>query len=542
MLDRRMKKKFKDRFPKDIPHVNELPTDVYHHIELKSEAAVKMARTYTCPCKYRVAWKTLIKQHHAAGCIRPSSSEFASPSFIIPKADRTILLHWVNNYWALNSMTILDHYPLPRVDNILADCAKGKIWGIIDVMNSFFQTLVKLEHIKYTATLTPYGLWEWVIMPMGLHNSPATHQRRVALALKKYIRRICHVYLDDIIIWSNLVEEHERNIELILDMLRAAGLFCSLKKSTLFASKVNFLGHHILQRGIEADRSKVEQILNWPAPKNAKEVRCFLGLVHYLATFLPNLVKHMVILTPVTKKECNMNFPIWSAEHQYTFNTIKKLVRSHDCLTTINHENPRNNKIFITCNVSKHCTGAVLSFGPSWEMARPCAFESRALKEAKLHYPVHEQDMLAIIRALHKWRVDLLGSQVFIYTDHKTLENFKVQKELSCHQARWMEYTLQYEYSIKYINGERNTMADALSRLPELVDAKETTLMGRIFEIKSDEAIIKGIREGYQADPWCTAILEDLKAGMIDEKLGIMLTDGLLFIGKHLVIPSAGET
>jgi hypothetical protein len=293
------------------------------------------------------------------------------------------------------------------------------------------------------------------------------------------------------------VEEHERNIELILNTLRAAGLFRSLKKSTLFASEVNFLGHHISQRGIEANRSKVEQILNWPAPKNAKEVQCFLGLVHYLATFLPNLAEHTVILVPLTKKECNTNFPVWSVEHQYAFNTIKKLVLSCNCLTTINHENPGNDKIFITCDASKHHTRAVLSFGPSWEMARPCTFKSRALKEAELHYLVHKQEMLAIIRALQKWQVDLLGLQVFIYTNHKMLENFKVQKELSRCQVRWMEYMSQYEYLIKYINGERNMMVDALSRLPESVDAEETTLVGGIFEIKSDEAIIKGIREGY---------------------------------------------
>jgi hypothetical protein len=162
VLDRKMKKKkkkkkkkkFDDHFPKDIPHVNKLPMDVYHHIKLKLGAAVRTAHAYTCPCKYRAAWKTLIEQHHAAGHIRPSSSEFTSPSFIIPKADMTILPHWVNNYHALNSVTIPDHYPLPQVDDILADCAKGKIWGIIDMMNSFFQTLVKPEHIKYTATVT----------------------------------------------------------------------------------------------------------------------------------------------------------------------------------------------------------------------------------------------------------------------------------------------------------------------------------------------------------------------------------------------------
>ena len=92
----------------------------------------------------------------------------SSPSFIIPKADPTVLPRWVNDYRRLNSVTVPDHYPLPHIDNILADCSKGNIWGKIDMTNSFFQTLMHHNHIKYTATLTPFGLWEWVVMPMGL--------------------------------------------------------------------------------------------------------------------------------------------------------------------------------------------------------------------------------------------------------------------------------------------------------------------------------------------------------------------------------------
>jgi len=96
------------------------------------------------------------------------SSPYASPSFILPKVDLMVLPQWVNNYRHLNRLTVPDNYPLPWINNILVDCAKGKIWGKINMMNSFFQTLVHLDDIKYTAMLTPFGLWEWVIMPMGM--------------------------------------------------------------------------------------------------------------------------------------------------------------------------------------------------------------------------------------------------------------------------------------------------------------------------------------------------------------------------------------
>lgn len=112
--------------------------------------------------------KTLIDQHVAAGRIWPSSSPYTSPSFTIPKADPTVLPHWVNDYHHLNHLTIPNNYPLPRINDILADCAKGKMWGKIDMINLFFQTLVHPDDIKYTATLTPLGLWAWVVMLMGM--------------------------------------------------------------------------------------------------------------------------------------------------------------------------------------------------------------------------------------------------------------------------------------------------------------------------------------------------------------------------------------
>lgn len=184
----------------------------------------------------------MIDQHVVAGRIWPSSSPYASPSFIILKSDPTVLPQWVNDYRHLNRLMVPDNYPLPWIDDILADCAKGKIWGKIDMMNSFFQTLVHPDDIKYTVTLTPFGLWEWVVMPMGMRNSPATHQRCVTLALKDLIGKICHVYLDNIIIWSNTLDEHKQNVALVLEALQKAQLYCSLKKIHIIHHRNRLLG------------------------------------------------------------------------------------------------------------------------------------------------------------------------------------------------------------------------------------------------------------------------------------------------------------
>ena len=169
---------------------------------------------------------------------------------------------------------------------------------------------------------------------------------------------------------------------------------------TPLQTEVDFLGHHISPRGIEPNTSKVDRILHWPTPKCTTDVCAFLGLVCYIAVFLPKLVDHTTVLTPLTTKECRK----------------------------IEHLNPGDNKIFVTCDASDWRTGMTLSFGPTW----PVAFDSMQLKGAEKNYPVHEKELLSIIWALKKWRSDLLGTRFFVYTDHRTLENFDTQKDLSC--------------------------------------------------------------------------------------------------------------
>jgi hypothetical protein len=188
-----------------IPHIDELPTDIYCRIQLKDASKSITTRSYSTPRKFKDAWQILIGQHLEAGQIRPSNSPHASPSFIVPKADLTVLPRWVNDYRELNANTVIDSHPLPRVDDILANCAKGKIWSKMDMTNSFFQTRMHPDDIPLTVVTTPFGLYKWTVMPMGLRNSPPIHQRHMTAALHDHLGTICHIYLDDIIIWSDTV-------------------------------------------------------------------------------------------------------------------------------------------------------------------------------------------------------------------------------------------------------------------------------------------------------------------------------------------------
>lgn len=166
--------------------------------------------------------------------------------------------------------------------------------------DSFFHMRMHPDSILLTAVNTPFGFYEWTIMPQGMKNSPSVHQCHVNKALCEFIRKFCHIYLNDIIIWSQLLEEHQKHVHLIMDALKEDRLYCNSKKSEFFKYSIHFLGHCISLNGIKPNNSKVKCILDLSVPCSPSEVCAFLGLVHYLASFLPNLADHTTVLSPLT--------------------------------------------------------------------------------------------------------------------------------------------------------------------------------------------------------------------------------------------------
>lgn len=185
-LDETVTQKYGDIFV-PITHIDELPTSVQCYMKLKDPNTTIAMCSYSTPCKYKEAWNILIQQHLDTGSLCPSNSKHAFHTFLIPKTDVTVLLCWVNDYCMLNSNTITDLHPLPCINDILADCAKAKIWSVMDMTISFFQTCIHPDDIHLTAVTTPLGFYEWLVMPMGLWNSPAIHQHCVTKALCAYI-------------------------------------------------------------------------------------------------------------------------------------------------------------------------------------------------------------------------------------------------------------------------------------------------------------------------------------------------------------------
>ncbi|SGZ27952.1 BQ5605_C026g10227 [Microbotryum silenes-dioicae] len=429
----------------------------------------------------------------------PSSSEFASPAFVIPKKginkDPLIQPHMVCDYRVLNKGMVRNCTPLPLPDEILSVCSNARFWGKIDMTNSFFQTKMAEDDIRKTAIVTPWGLYEWTVMPMGLCNAPATHQRRVNEALRDLIGNVCSVYLENSTIFANTLEEHERRVRLVLEALRRADLYVLPKKTELFAAECFFLGHQITREGIKVDPDKVERIQQWPQPRTVKQLRGFLGLVQYLRKFIDKLADLTAVLVPLTRKGVHVDEG-WTGEHNKAFEAIKSLVGSLPSLHPIDHSD-KGDPLWLMTDASNRGIGAALSQGKEWQTAMPAGYRSRQYNPAEGNYAAHKMELLAIVDALHHWRADLLGVP-------------------------------------------ENTVADALSRysFPEEPTAGRHASddVNVLAEATLDPAFLRKLRDGYRKDPQCQQAIKN-----IDSTPGYSVDNGITQFEGRILLPKTGN-
>ena len=350
----------------------------------------------------------LIEQHVTTGSLQPLNLVHASLVLLMPQPDPNNLPRWVNDYQVLNANTVLDAFLLPWVDDILADCPQVTIWSVFRYDIGFPDINEARGHMEDGSDDTI-----WIVMPMGLWNVPPIHQCHVTAALQHLIGKICHMYVDDVVIWLRSVTDHTQDVCLVLGVLCEVGLYLNPKKCQFYCTEINFLGHHIPARGIEANTSKADRIQDWPVPKSATDICSFLRLVQYILIYLPNLAEYTCILTPLTMKAAKAEFPVWTDAHQKVFQDIKELVTSRECLTVIDHINLGDNKIFVPCDASDWHTGVVLSFGPTWEMVQPVTFDLRQLKGAESHYPVHKKRIAGNCVSTEKVAFRLTGMDIY---------------------------------------------------------------------------------------------------------------------------------
>ena len=296
------------------------------------------------------------------------------------------------DYRKLNAATKKDAFPLPRIDDALDQLAFRKYFCALDLASGYFQLPMHQKDSHKTAFITHEGLYEWLVLPMGLANSPATFQRCMAQVLKGLIPNSCLAYLDDIIVFGNDFQDTMRNLELVLDRLRQANLKLKPKKCRVFQSEVAYLGHIVSQQGIQTDPKKVESVKNWPTPTDAKDVRSFLGIASYYRKFIPNFTTIASCLTRLTEKDVKFQ---WGDEEIKSFEELKQHLISSPILSF-----PMDKGRFIVdTDASNFGIGAVLSQIQNGQ-EKVIAYASKSLSKSQRRYCTTKRELLAVVHFL----------------------------------------------------------------------------------------------------------------------------------------------
>jgi hypothetical protein len=421
---------------------------------------------YNLSAKELEILRTYLNAALAKGWIRRSTSPAGAPVLFAPKKDGSLRL--CVDYRGLNKITIKDRCPLPLISETLDRLVGAAYYTKLDLKDAYHRIRIKAGDEWKTAFRTRYGHFEYLVMPFGLANAPATFQAYINQALQGYLDTICVVYLDDILIYSTSYEQHIVDVRMVLERLRKWQLYANPLKCTFFAKEVEFLGYIIGTTGISMDPRRVTAIDEWEAPTTFRELQVFLGFANFYRRFIAGYSRITAPLSDLLKgskdgkKPGPFDFP---EKAKSAFQTLKQAFTSAPMLL---HYDPAKPTQLETDASGFALAGVITQQQEAGGLWHPVAFWSRKMLPAEMNYETHDQELLAIVEIFRIWRHYLLGVHVtvIVLTDHNNLKYFMTTKALNPRQARWAETLAQFDFEIRYRTGKSNP-ADGPSRRPD---------------------------------------------------------------------------
>ena len=435
--------------------------EVDHAIELEPGAKPPARRLLGCSREQAQVVKAYVDDLLSRGYVRRSTSNYAAPCLVVKKPEGGLRV--CVDYRGLNAITKKNRNAPPLVKETLARLSRAKIFTKLDIIAAFNKIRIKEGDEEKTAFLTRFGLFEYLVMPFGLCNAPGTFQSYINHLLQPYLEDFVTAYLDDILIYTEEGEDHQKHVRMVLEKLRQAGLYVDIKKCEFNVKRVKYLGLIVTTEGIEMDPAKVDTVKNWPQPRNLRDVQSFLGFANFYRRFITGYSKLAAPLTALAKKDCQMNYP-WK-EHSKEDMAFQMLKSAFASAPTLAHFDP-DRETWLETDASDYVVAAVLSQRGPDGIIRPVAFLSKKMSSPECNYEIYDKELLAIVRAFEDWRPELAGTEspINVITDHKNLEYFMTTKDLNRRQARWAEFLSEFNFKITYRPGRQGTKPDSLTR------------------------------------------------------------------------------
>lgn len=364
------------------------------------------------------------------------------------------------DYRALNKKTVKDSYPMPVIDDQLDRLSGNKFFTSLDLASGYHQIPVAEESRHLTAFVTPDGHYEYTRMPFGLVNAPAVFQQIINKALGSKRFELAIPYLDDILTAAPTIEQSLVKLEALLVLIRDAHLTLNLSKCHFLESSIEYLGYEISENGLQPGVRKTQAVSNFPTPTNVHQVRQFVGLASFFRRFVLDFAKIARPLTMLTKNDVVWT---WGPEQEFSFKEIKNRLVSRPVLALYNPEYATE----VHCDASKFGLGGILLQKPDEKSPlRAVSYYSRQTTKSEEFLHSYELETMAVVSALKKFRVYLIGLQFKVMTDCSALRSTLSKRDLMPRIARWWLQLQEFDFTVEYRPGESMKHADALSRNP----------------------------------------------------------------------------
>jgi hypothetical protein len=342
----------------------------------------------------------------------------------------------------LNIACTKDNYPLPKIETLLQRVTGSGMISMLDGFSGYNQIKLKAEDRHKTTFTTPWGTFEYLIMPFGLSKDGATFQRAMDYAFRGLIGKLIEIYQDDLTVYYKDWKTHINHLRQVLDRCREFGISLNPAKSVFGVTEGKLLGHIITKDGVKLDPERVEAIGKIPLPTSKKAFQSFLGQTNFVHRFIPNYAEIMKPIYKLLKKDLKFE---WNEESKQAFESIKTAICEAPVLVS-----PDYNKDFKIFSFAFEDTIAgVLLRKNDQGHEQPIAYMSRALQNSELKYPMFEKQAYALVKSLKHFRVFIGYSKVIGYVPNSAVKDVLSQVEGLGSRGRWIAKIQEYDLEIK---------------------------------------------------------------------------------------------
>ena len=429
-----------------------------HDILLVSDAHPIRQTAYRLNPQKRSIMKKEVQYLLDNNLAEPSQSPWASPCLLVPKQDNSFRL--CTDYRKVNQVTVRDSYPLPLIEDLLDNVGNAKFISTMDLTKGYYQIPLTDRAKTISAFITPFGLYQYTVLPFGMTNAPSTFQRVINTVIRDLPGT--WAYLDDVVVVADDWGEHVARLNLLLHRLKEACLTINLKKSAFGRGTVTYLGHVVGGGMVKPKEANINAVLAFPPPKTRREVMRFLGMVGYYRRFCSNFSSVAAPLSDLTSPAVPFR---WTPACEKAFEQLKGFLSAEPVLRSPDFRQP----FHLQVDASGVGVGAVL-LQPSEGSGtlHPVAYFSAKLKDHQVNYSTIEKESLALILALKKFECYLQPSPnpIQVFTDHNPLSFINTMKKSNPRILRWSLTLQPFHLKISHIKGTDNLIAEALSCAP----------------------------------------------------------------------------